>query len=188
LTNKDFAVCPSLDYILALFNPYYLDVDNNRVYLSLRSKYPALFVLDDDPIGRSYERVEALSTCEIASITVIKGNQGFSHYGSDALGGVVFVTTKDCSENKKNDDLLRAFKLFRTEIEYYNPTKEEVDTIPILQHRPTILWMNDVFIDEKEPVKISFPNNLIKGTVLIFINGASLTNQIGSSSYKYKIE
>ena len=191
LTNKDFAAWPSIEYILGLFNPYYLDVNKKMVYLALRSPYPALFVLDDDPIGCSYEMLEVLPTCEIESITIIKGKQGFGRYGSDALGGVVFVTTKTCFEDnqdKKNEDLLRAIRLFRTEIEYYIPTKEEVDTIPGLQHRPTILWMNEVILDGKEPIKIRYPNNMTKGTSMVIVNGVSFTNSVGSNSYKYKIK
>ena len=94
----------------------------------------------------------------------------------------------DDDQDKKNDDLMKPVNIFRTEIEYYIPTKEEVDTIPGLQHRPTILWMNEVFIDGKEPVKIRYPNNMRKGTAIVIVNGVSFTNDVGSGSFRYKIK
>jgi hypothetical protein len=191
LTNKDFAAWPSFEYILALFNPYYLDVNNKEVFLSLRSPYPALFVLDDDPIGPSYEKIDEIPTSHIASISILKGTQGFTRYGAAALGGIVFITTKtglEDDQNKKNDDLMKPVNLFRTEIEYYIPKKEEVDTILRLRHRPTLLWMNEVFIDSDESVKIRYPNNMTKGTIMVIVNGVSFTNNVGSNSYKYKIK
>ena len=54
MTNKDFAVWPSFEYILALFNPYELDAEKKVVYLRPSRSFastPALFVLDDIPIG-----------------------------------------------------------------------------------------------------------------------------------------
>jgi hypothetical protein len=190
LTNKDFAAWPSIEYILALFNPYYIDPINKVVILTARTPYAALFVLDDDPIGPSYEMLDVIPTSEIASITVLKGRQGFVRYGNDALGGVVFVTRKTGmdDQDKKNDDLMRPVSLFRNEIEYYIPTKEEVDTIPGLQHRPTILWMNEVFIDGDEPVKIRYPDKMRKGTAIVIVNGVSYTNSVGSGSFRYKIK
>jgi hypothetical protein len=83
---------------------------------------------------------------------------------------------------------MRSIRLFRTEIEYHIPTKEETDSIPGLQYRPTVLWMNEVYIDGKEPVKIRYPNNMAKGTAMVLVNGVSFTNRVGSNSYKYKIK
>jgi hypothetical protein len=159
------------------------------VILTARNPYAALFVLDDDPIGHCYERLDVMPTSEIESITVLKGRQGFVRYGDDAIGGVVFVTRKTGmdDQDKKNDDLMRPVSLFRTEIEYYIPAKEAADTIPGLKHRPTILWMNEVFIDGDEPVKIRYPNNKIKGTAFVIVNGVSYTNSIGSGNFRYKI-
>jgi hypothetical protein len=190
LTYKQFAAWPSFEYILALFNPYYLDVINKVVVLSLRTSDPALFVLDDIPIGNSYEVIDVLPTSDIASVTVLKGRRGFTQYGSDANGGVVFVTSKTGweGEYKKNDDLLRPIRLFRTDIEYYIPTKEEVDSIAGLQHRPTILWMNEVILDGSGPVKIRYPDNITKGTALVFVTGISYSNNVGSGRFRYKIK
>jgi hypothetical protein len=198
LTSKDFAAWPSLEYILALFNPYYLDVENKVVYfrqprptLMQRPPTPALFVLDDDQIGNTYEEIEWISPLQIASITVLKGAQGFTRYGAPALGGVVFITRKtglDDNQYKKNDDLMKPVSLFRSEIEYYTPTKEEIDRVPGLQHRSTILWMNEVFIDGDEPVKIRYPNSKTKGTAFVIVNGVSYTNSVGSGSFRFRIK
>ena len=41
-----------------------------------------------------------MSPSEIASVTVLKGTQGFTIYGGAAIGGVVFVTTKTGLEDE----------------------------------------------------------------------------------------
>jgi hypothetical protein len=190
-TYSDFKAWPSFEYILGLFNPSNLDPNKKQVYLSLRSPFPALFVLDDIPIGKSYEIIDMLPTSEIESVSVLKGTRGFTIYGTAANGGVVFVTTKKGFEEakpEKNDELLRPVRLFRTEIEFYMPPKEEVDSKTALQPRPTILWMNEVMLDGSGPVKIQYPDKITKGTALVFVNGISSANNVGSGSFRYIIK
>ena len=81
----------------------------------------------------------------------------------------------------------RQIRLFRTETEFYIPAKEEVADDPVYQFRPTILWQDFVFIDESGTVKIKYPNNLVKGTALVFVNGISFSNLMGSGRYSYKV-
>jgi hypothetical protein len=47
-----------------------------------------------------------------------------------------------------------------TEIEYYMPVKEETDSIPDLQYRPIVQWMNEVFF---EGFKFRLPIELFPG-------------------------
>jgi MG2 domain len=202
--SKDFISATSLEDILYNYNPYYLDWNRKKIYLrnatySLRSgPLPALFVLDDAAVDTTYETISELSSSEIASVTFLRGIQGFAMYGYKAIGGVVFVTTKTGSgyppdnfyanKFKRDDDLLKQIRLFRTDIEYYIPTKSESDFMPEFQFRPTILWKSEVFIDESGPVEIKYPNNLVKGTVIVFVNGISTTNRVGSNRYSYKVK
>ena len=186
LTDKDFKACPGFEDILERFYPSFIDRSKQRVYF--RRRDPALIVVDDIPVfDSSYSSIASIQPERIASVTVLKGRQAFTLYGAAANGGVVFVTTKTGQEDEhiKNDDLLRSVRLFRTEIEYYIPTKEETDSIPGLQYRPTVLWMNEVFLDGNEPVKIRYPNNMTKGAKMVIVNGVSSTNSVGSNSYKY---
>jgi hypothetical protein len=159
----------------------------------------ALIVLDNSIIGDSYETVAEIPVSEIASVTFLRGVQGVPMYGTKANGGVVFITTKigsgytreeidKMNEIKRNDDQLQQVRLFRTETEFYIPAKEEVAIDPVYQFRPTILWQDYVFIDESGTVKIKYPNNLVKGTALVFVNGISLTNLIGSAGFRYEIK
>jgi hypothetical protein len=188
LTAKDFKACPGFEDILERFYPSFIDRSKQRVYFR---GGPALIVVDDIPVfDSSYSSIASIQPERIASVTVLKGRQGFTLYGAAANGGVVFVTTKTGTEeeHKKNDDLLRSVRLFRTEIEYYIPTKEQTDTIPELQNRPTVLWMNEVFLDGNGPVKIRYPNNFTKGAKMVIVNGVSSTNEVGSNSYKYIVK
>jgi len=159
----------------------------------------ALIVLDNNLIGDSYETISEMPASEIASVTFLRGVQGVPMYGAKANGGVVFITTKIGSgytseeldkmdEVKRNDDQLQQIRLFRTETEFYIPAKEEAATDPKFQFRPTILWQDLVFIDESGKVKIRYPNNLVKGTALVFVNGISFTNLIGSGRFSYEIK
>jgi hypothetical protein len=87
----------------------------------------------------------------------------------------------------REDDLLKQVRLFRTETEYYIPTKEEVAHLPEFRFRPTILWKSDLFIDETGTVKIKYPNNFAKGSVMVIVNGISFSNLAGSERYTYKV-
>jgi hypothetical protein len=204
--SKDFVSASCFEDILSAYNPYILYREYKTVFLRpiryLRNGQdvliPALIVLDNSAIDTTYETIATLSASEIASVTFLTGMQGFSRFGWKAICGVVFVTTKtglrftDGSYHdekiKRNDDLLKQIRLFRTEIEYYIPTKEEVAFKPEFQSRPTILWKDDVFIDESVPFKIQYPNNLVKGNAIIIVNGISFTNLIGSKRYSYKVK
>jgi hypothetical protein len=200
----DFVAATCFEDILYTNNPYTLNKNNKTIYL--RSVHyrmngnliPALIVLDNTAIDTTYETIATMPASEIASVTFLRGIQGFSRFGWKAISGVVFVTTKTgngladggLSNDmfRRNDDLLKQVRLFRTEIEYYIPTKEEVALMPEFQFRPTVLWKNEVFIDESGSVKIKYPNNLAKGTVMVSVNGTSFTNLVGSNRYIYKVK
>lgn len=160
---------------------------------------PALIVVDNVPIyTKTYSPITQLPASEIASITVLRGPQGFVLYGENAADGVVIVTTKTGNRNNgitnpdeesnQRDDLLKEVRLFRSEIEYYIPTKEQVESVSEYQFRPTLLWKSDVYLDGSGPVKLKYPNNLGKGTAMIFVNGVSFTNLIGSNKFSYTIK
>ncbi|MCE5346181.1 MAG: hypothetical protein LLG13_07845 [Bacteroidales bacterium] len=195
--SKDFVTAIDVESILSRFHPYKLDKQNKKIYLRPLKKInnqnpPALIVMDNNPIsGKTYESIASMPASQIASVTVLRGPQAFPIFGEDANGGVVFVTTKGCllagenypgDEFGPNDDLLQQVKLFRTDIEYYVPIKEEVAFMPEFQFRSTILWKSNILIDGS-PVKIKYPNNLVKGTAMVFVNGVSFTNLVGSNRY-----
>jgi len=159
---------------------------------------PALIVLDNTPIGKSYETIAQLPVSQIASVTFLRGPQGFAMYGTKAVGGVVFVTTKMGSgyseeefdkmyEERRTDDLMKQIRLFRTETEFYIPAKEQVVNDPSYQFRSTILWQDRVIVDSTGTVKIRYPNNMVKGTALVFVNGISVANLPGSASFRYVV-
>jgi hypothetical protein len=173
-----------------------LDPDGKPEYKSVM--LPALFVLDGTPIGQDYEMIATMPASKISSVTFMKGSHGFALYGQKAMGGVIFVTTKigagikddsyNGNDNRSNGDLLKEIRIFRTETEYYIPTKEEVSLNPEYHLRPTILWKSQVLIDGNGPVKIKFPNNMVKGTAMITVNGISFTNNVGSTRSNYKVQ
>ncbi|HPT22309.1 MAG TPA: hypothetical protein PLR88_10210 [Bacteroidales bacterium] len=203
--SKDFITASTFEDILPRFSPFYLDRRNKKIilravkYFFTRGYVPALFVVDNAPIyDNTYVPIAQMPSSEIASVSVLRGPQGFAIFGNEAVGGVVFVTTKTgnkinggadpADESGTDDDIIKPVRLFRTETEYYIPTKEEVFFIPEFQSRPTILWKTDVFIDSTGSVKIKYPNNLIKSTAMILVNGVTFTNLVGSNRYIYKVK
>jgi hypothetical protein len=205
LSGKEIVGCLNFEDILVRFMPYYLDIKNKKIYLrpsrTIRNlPPPALFVLDDTPLYEmDYQQLATMPASQIASVTILRSNRGYPLYGESANGGVVFVTTKagkrmsqgsspEDDPYRIKDDLMKPVRLFRTEIEYYVPAKEEAAVIPEFQYRPTLLWKNEVILDGKGPVKIRYPNNMVTGTVMVIVNGVSFKNMTGSNSYKYKIK
>jgi len=158
-----------------------------------------LIVLDGQPLyNQTFDYIKTIPTSEITSITVLKGKGGFTMYGESAKFGVIFITrdlnsslmkvrTKWVSQNAK-DKMLVPIDIYRKTIEYYNPTKVDLDTDPTLQSRATILWESEVYFDGKEPVKIKYTNLNHNGPVVITINGASVNNLVGTGSASYMVE
>ena len=91
-------------------------------------------------------------------------------------------------KNMPGNELFKQIRIFRTETEYYIPLKEEVSLIPEFQFRPTVLWKDDVYIDGSGPVKFKYPDNMGKGTAMIFVNGVSFTNLVGSETSGCKVK
>jgi hypothetical protein len=162
-------------------------------------RVPALFVLDGVPLyTNGYERVETIPTNEITSLTVLKSQQGYIRYGEAAKGGVIFVNTRArssfqstsrTSRNSKNslDKMMVPTQIYRPIIEFYNPTKAEADTNPIVQNRPTLYWNPEIYFDSKAPVKLKYPNLSKGGSVMITINGVSFSNLSGTGKAGYQV-
>ena len=155
--------------------------------------------MDEVPIyDRSYWPIYQLPADQIASVTVVRGFEGFARYGTKAYGGVIFVTTKignrlngiidPNEESETGNEFLKYIRLFRSEVEYYIPTKEQVESVPEYQFRPTLLWKSDVYLDGSGPVKLSYPDNIGNGTAMIFVNGVSMTNLVGSGRGSYSVK
>jgi hypothetical protein len=212
LYYEDFKFAQTFEDILYKLNAYKVDKKYKRVILRVEQNLPkmsitsnimkttptALFVVDDAPIfDRTYFPIAQLPASDIASITVVRGPQGFARYGNDARYGMILVTTKTGNringikmpdeDAGQKDDTYKTIKLFRSEIEYYLPTKEQVELIPEYQFRPTLLWKSDVYLDGSAPVKFSYPNNLGSGRVMIYVNGVSITNLVGSGRISYSV-
>jgi hypothetical protein len=201
LTNKEFKSALFFENILFQMHPYKIDTKNKMVFLGFRtgrSELPALIVVDDNPLWgipnfkeskwlSTYSEIADMHASDISSVTMLKGQQGFTLYGEAALGGVIFVTTNGKAmmdgsyekpeqyEDVKND-LAKPIRIFRSEIEFYTPKKEEVQFDPEFQFRPTLLWKNELILDGIGPVKLVYPNNLVRGTVIIIVNGVSFNN------------
>ncbi len=172
---------------------------NNYPGSLLGGATPALIVLDGMPLRSGWSAVSSMSPSQITSLTIVKGISGFSMYGQDALGGIIFVNTRSrdpnlmqlrsdwISQNIK-DKMLVPIKIYRPTIEFYTPTKLEFDIDPLFQDRSTILWKPEVFFDGKGPIKIKYSNLKRGGPVIITINGVSANNLMGSGRASYMVQ
>ena len=198
----------SSNFTTALYKTTNVDVIGNKVYLRVKTSFflprvPALFVLDGLPLfaDDAFKQVKEIPPGEIASLTVLKGSQGWSMYGERAKGGVIFVNTKASSParnnlktemrtNNSNNQLLLPIAIYRPDIEFYNPSGEEVVRDPQIQSSSTVYWNSEIYFNGKEPVKIKYPNlkNLnYDGKVIITINGISSGNMTGTGRASYQI-
>lgn len=212
LYSKDFEHAQFFEDIVYKLNPFYVDQNAKLIVLRAISYLPkkkmsggmskvyrpALIVVDGiQSYDRSYQPIAQLPAREISSITVIKGPQGYAKYGEDAANGVIIVTTKTGNringiyepneQDVSPDNHLKQVRIFRTEVEFYIPTKEEIELIPEYKSRRTLLWKSDVYLDGSGPVKMRYPNFYSKGKVQVTVNGASFTNLIGSESCTYEV-
>lgn len=181
-----------------------------KVYIRRKTSFfgprmPVLFVLDGLPLYNTddaYGIVKSILPSDIESITVLKGPQGWAMYGEPSKGGVIFINTKgynrtqlkhnnDSKSRNNQDKMLLPINIYRTNIEFYNPTKAEIDLNPELQNSSTIFWKSDILFNGKDPVKIKYPNlKHVKhdGKVLITINGVSIDNMVGTGRASYLVK
>ena len=163
---------------------------------------PALIVLNGDPlVYDGYSTVKYIHPIDIISISVLKGYHGYAMYGVKSLGGVIFVNTKSGSSDLNKhvpdreirdpkDQMAMPINIYRPNIEFYHPSKSEIDKDPLLQTSSTIYWQSEIYFDGEEPVKIKYPNlknDKNFGTIMISINGVSFNNMPGSGKASYQI-
>jgi hypothetical protein len=189
--------------IRKLVYPY--SITNSNIYLRstisfMHGPLPALIVLDGMPLyDGGWPRVNTISPSEVTSLTILDSRMGYVRYGEAAQGGVIFVNTRSSDPNltrvrtkwnlqNSNDKMLRPINLYRPFVEFYNPSKVELESNPLLQGRPTIFWQSEVYFWGKDPVKIKFPNLKHKGPVVITVNGVSVDNLVGSGRGRYLVE
>lgn len=215
LTAEDFKTVTYFEDILVRLHPFWINTKEKKVYITMgrsgRYSPPALIVVDDNPLwgttiarnGRGesdYASIADMLASNISSVTMIRGVQGFPLYGEQALGGVIFVTTNgkammDGTYKEVrpwmppgNNNLAKPIRIFRSEIEFYVPTKEQVQLIPEYHNRPTLYWSNELILNGSGPVKINYPNNMKTGTIFVSINGVTFDNVPFSSTTKYSVK
>jgi hypothetical protein len=190
--------------IRKLITPYKV-VLHTAMYLHatisiLRGPVPVLFVLDGQPLyDQGWPLVENILPDEVTSLTVLDGKQGFIRYGEAAQEGVIFINTKSRNPDLKsyhtkwiaqnhNDKMLLPITLYRPAVEFYNPTKQQLENDQMLQNRATILWEPELYFNGKEPVRIKYTNLKHEGPVVITINGVSVNNLMGTGRGRYLVQ
>jgi hypothetical protein len=81
--------------------------------------------------------------------------------------------------------MLVPIKLFRPNIEFYNPTRSEIESDSALKGRATVYWNPELSFDGKDPVRIKYINPLRSARMIITINCVSLNNLIGTAKAGY---
>jgi len=166
----------------------------------MKGPVPALIVLDGTPLyDNGWERVQFIPPSEVTSLTILVSKNGFIRYGEAAQGGVIFINTRSSNPDlakirtkwnmqNKNDKMMVPVNLYRPHVEFYNPTRVELENNPLLQNRSTLYWQSEVYFGGKEPVKIKIPNLKHTGPVVITVNGVSVDNLVGSGRGRYVVE
>jgi hypothetical protein len=189
--------------IRKLIFPYKITLDNIFLHSTrtiLKGPVPALIVLDGMALyDQGWPRVCTISPSEVTSLTIMDGKNGFIRYGEFAQGGVIYINTRSSNPNlirertnwnlqNKKDNMLVPISLYRPHVEFYNPTRSELERNPLLQSRATVFWQSEVYFGGKDPVRIKFPNLKHAGPVLITVNGVSVNNLVGSGKGRYEVQ
>lgn len=160
------------------------------------ARIKVLIVLDGMRLFDGWSEVRTLPTNQISSITILNGPQGHTIYGEDGSGGVIFITTNrsslahirtDWKSQNKSKNLLTPINIFRQNVEFYSPSRSEIEDNAIISDRTTIYWNPEVYYNGKDPVKIKYLNLKNIGPVLITINGVSINNLIGAGRASYQV-
>jgi hypothetical protein len=194
--------------IRSLVNPYRVDkIDiyhpEGNIYLRPSHSFfgppvAAIFVLDGMPLFNSGWRiVHDIPPYQISSISILDGTQGHTIYGEEASGGVILINTNksgftnirtDWKTQDKSNNMLVPIKLFRPNIEFYNPTRSEIENDPALNGRATVYWNPEIYFNGQNPVKIKYINPLRNAKMRIVINGVSLNYMIGNQIDSYSVK
>jgi len=78
--------------------------------------------------------------------------------------------------------------IFRPNVEFYIPAREEMSDNTDSWLRPTMYWNDEVLFDGVNPVSIKYPNHAKKGTVMVIVNGVTEDSSLVSATIKYKIK
>jgi hypothetical protein len=155
---------------------------------------PVMIVLDGMSLDNGWEQVRTLPPNQLSSISVLNGTQGHIIYGEEASGGVIFINTNksgfanirtDWKTQDKSNNMLVPIKLFRPNIEFYNPTRSEIESDSALKGRATVYWNPELSFDGKDPVRIKYINPVRSARMIITINCVSLNNLIGTAKAGY---
>jgi hypothetical protein len=131
-------------------------------------------------------------------LTILPGGQGFYQYGEAAGGGIIFVNTRSSDPSfqrihtewklqNSNDKMLLPISIYRSGVEFYSPSKANIESDPMLGSRSTIFWDPQVYFNGKDPVNIKFTNLKRQGPVIITVNGVSFNNLFGTGKSSYLV-
>lgn len=190
------------DAIYRVINPYVM-TDDFIILRPPRSMFGgpayALVVLDGMPIYyNGWGIVRTIPPGEVTSLTILVGKQGYTMFGEAAQGGIIFVNTRGDNPNlmklrtkwimqNKQSDMLLPIDIYRSNIEFYCPTKFETEGDPAVRSRSTVFWAPEVYFNGKDPVMIKYNNLKHCGPVMIRINGVSFNNLAGTGRAGYQV-
>ncbi len=162
---------------------------------------PGVFVvLDGMPLYQNGWRIaKTIPIMDIASVSILLGNQARTFYGLAASGGVIFINTTfhdptlsnfqaSWKSQNKDNNMLIPINIYRGNIEFYSPKKLDIENNPEIQRRSTIYWNSDTYFSGKEPTVIKYINLKHHGPVIITVNGISTNNLSGSGKAKYLVK
>jgi MG2 domain. len=190
------------DAVRRLINPYIM-TENFIVLRPPRSFFggpaTALVVLDGMPLySDGWPTVKSIPPDEVTSLTILVGKQAFTQYGESAGGGVIFVNTRSSDPSLQKlrtvwklqtskDKMLLPISIYRQGVEFYSPSKKDIEVDPMIASRSTIFWDPQVYFNGKDPVHLKFTNLKRQGPIIITVNGVSFNNLFGTGKAGYKV-
>jgi TonB-dependent SusC/RagA subfamily outer membrane receptor len=156
---------------------------------------PALFVVDGQPMGNDYRRLNHIDGNQIESIEVLRSSNAAVIYGTQAAGGVIMINTKQptlLNLDKKNT-LSRNPVSVTTRSQnkiFYTPQYEQAYEIndPTPDLRKTLHWEPNITTDKNGEAVISFYTGDRKGAYIGMLEGIDQNGNITHEKIYFEVK
>ncbi|MEJ5994905.1 TonB-dependent receptor plug domain-containing protein [Pedobacter sp. Du54] len=154
---------------------------------------PMLLIIDGVQVNQTDmpDYLGMINPRDLAGIEVLTSDYNTSVLGPDAVGGAVYITTKNgmgAPSPATNTGKVKNAG-FTTKKEFYMPNYDDPKTDKqLLDLRSTIYWNPNVITNEKGIAKFSFFNAGTPGKYQVTIEGLDTFGNLGRKIYTYEVK
>lgn len=201
----------SADYVISsamlkdainIFTPFYRSpgvmVRNGMIFRtrasnSFTNNPPMLLIVDGVQINQSLmpDYILSINPADVEGIEILTSNYNIAVLGSDASGGVIYITTRNGSGKASAATNIARIKNggFSVAKEFYVPNYDDPKlNKQLLDLRSTIYWNPNVITNTKGEANFNFFNASTPGNYRVTIEGMDTFGNIGRKVYTYQVK